>query len=696
MDDDAALPFLLHWIRSLKASNKAGKPQRPTMKRPHTRRNTAARAAQAAGIATTALAGVLLMVITAPQATADTSAADSSSSSLQPAIDNLIDAMQQAVAQDSALPFATPDSDAMLLPDLQNTNYELLMSGLSRVTELFNGVFFQSPEVVAGDAADSRQYFDFFTPDIYYDVTAGLAPGATYELTGTLGGGTEELSISSEAITAGTAQTEATLELGDNLVVNPNGTFTVYIGPTEPSGAVNYIDDTDTTTDGDASLLIRDMLGDWAAGTGSVSIHCVADCPAFFSTPSSGIFPSADSSAAGIDASAALSSSNTDSIDSLLNTLFNAFAAITPTFNQESMTTGEAAGIELPANIVSPLAPETNFGAGLASADISAGNFDLQPDQALIVEVPDVPSAYSGIELMNDFGAALPSTLAQTTLNNTTAFQDPDGYTYYVVSATNPGVANWLDSSGVTSGEIYARFEGIAADANPTGLDVTTEVVPVADASQYLPADTPTVSPAEYAADMSERVLSYDYALDTSRESAQPDWVIQEVLLNELQAVMGTDNFDAVFGSEPSTPLWLRLTPALSPNWDTVGHDFLTNPVGSLEAVINNLSLAASDITSPIELAVAQTVLDVLDPQQLGSTLEDALFDPNTSITAGLLNAADDLATAVLTANNDFPSQLSQLATVEWENMSELVSATPSTALADFIALLNPADFFAA
>src|ERR1700744_1690808 len=90
-----------------------------------------ARVAQAAGMATTALAGALLMAITAPQATADTSDA----AALQPAIDNLLDAMQQAVALDSALPFATADSDATLLTDLQNTNYELLMSGLSRVTE---------------------------------------------------------------------------------------------------------------------------------------------------------------------------------------------------------------------------------------------------------------------------------------------------------------------------------------------------------------------------------------------------------------------------------------------------------------------------------------------------------------------------------------------------------------------------------
>jgi hypothetical protein len=55
-------------------------------------------------------------------------------------------------------------------------------------------------------------------------------------------GETEDLSISSEAITRGTAQTEDTLELGSDLVVNPNDAFAVYIGPTEPSGAVNYID----------------------------------------------------------------------------------------------------------------------------------------------------------------------------------------------------------------------------------------------------------------------------------------------------------------------------------------------------------------------------------------------------------------------------------------------------------------------
>ena len=641
-------------------------------------------------MAATGLAGALLMMITAPQATADTP-------SYQPALDQLLDAMQQAVAYDSALPFATPDSDAMLMTGLENTNYELLSAGLSRVTELFDGVFFQSPEVVAGDAADSRQYFQFFTPDIYYHATAGLAPGATYELTGTVGKGTEALAIATEAITGSTAVSKESLELDHGLVVNPDGTFTIDIGPTEPSGAVNFINDTDATTNGDASLLIRDVLGDWAQGPGSISIHCVSDCPAFFSIPSTGIFPSADAATAEIDSLTGASTTQITSVDSLLTTLFTAFGNIVGPFNQENMGLAEVAGDELPANTMSPLAPETSvFATGLPSAEVSGGNFDLDPSEALIVKVPDVAAAYSGIELMNVFGAALPFTLAQTTLNNTTAFDDPDGYTYYVVSATNPGVANWLDSNGVTSGEIFARLENLPDGTDPTGLPVTTELVPVADVASYLPADTPTVSPAEYAADMAERVFSYDYALDLSRENAQPDWVIQELLLHGLQGVMGTDNFDAVFGSDPVTPLALRFTPALAPDWATVDHDIVTNPVASLEAIFNTLPLAGSDITLPMELGVGDTVLSLLLPQQLGSLLDETVFDPNTGIIAGLLNARDDLATAVLTANNDFPSTVGSLATAEWANMPELIQATGSTLLTDLATLFNPADFFAA
>lgn len=644
------------------------------------RSNGRRRALYAAGLATAVAAGGLAITVEPARMARSTPVALTSvSAEVQQAIDALLDVMKQAAADDAALPFATPDGVAMLMTGLQNTNYQLLMSGVSRVTELFDGWFFHSPEVIAGDAANSRQFFQFFTPDINYHVTAGLAPGATYELTGTLGGGTEAFAIATEQITGSQAVSKESLELGSNLVVNPDGTFTVYIGPEAPSGAVNFIDDDSATIQGAASLLVRDMMGDWAKGPSNISIHCVADCPPFFAIPEGGFFPSDDG----------VAPPKITSIDGALTTLFSAFAKIAGPFNTQNMGLAQIAGIAEPANTMSPLATETSlFLTGLPSADVSAGNFDLDPGQALIVKVPDVAAAYSGIELMNVYGSGLPSTLSQTTLNNTTAFQSADGYTYYVVSATNPGVANWLDTGGIPNGEIFARFENLTAGTDPTGMQVTTQLVSVADVAQYLPDDTPTVSAAEYAADMTQRVLSYDFALDVSRMNAQPSWLIQELLFSGLKGLIGDDNYAAVFGEEPVTPLAMRFTDALSPNWDAVWHGITSDPFGSLTAVANNLPLLWSDISLPFQLAAAQSVLSLLLPGGSGSLLNDALFDPNGGIVAGLLNARDDLATTILTANNAWPTAVGEQAAQQWANMSELIGQTGPTDLGSLFAAL--------
>lgn len=630
-------------------------------------------------IAAVTLGSALSMVMSTPSITARGAApAVTLTAGYQQALDALLDAMKEAQAFDLSLPYASPDDADTLMTMLQNTNYQLITTGLSRVTELFNGVFFQSPEVVAGNVADSRQYFDYFTPDIYYHVTAGLAPGATYVLTGTLGGGTEHMSISTMAVTGATAHTIEDLELNHGLVVNPDGTFTIYIGPEAPAGAANFLDSTDATVGGAASLLIRDMLGDWAKGPGSISLQCVADCPPFFAIPAGGFFPT---EGGGTDVPS--EPANIGSVDDVLNMLFSAFAQIVVPFNQRSIEGGASVGMEVPANTMMTLAPETSYGVGLESAVVTGGNFDLDPGEALILKVPTLESAYSGIELMNVYGGALPYVMAQTTLNDTQAFHSDDGYTYYVISATNPGVANWLDTGGLSRGEIFARFENLDDRDAAIGLGVTTHVVSLDDISQYLPEDTPSVSPEEFAADMARRVFSYDYALDVSRIHAQPAWVLQHLELNALSALMGRDNFESVFGVQPFTPIELRFTDALSPDWDAVLRTVFDHPMESLTAVWNALPVLTSDITLPITLAMAQTALSVVMPQMLIPAINDALFNPNTSILAGLLNARDDLATVIFSANDAWPTELSAQAAQQWANMADLIANTPSFDLND-------------
>lgn len=633
------------------------------------------------GIAAAALGSALSMVVGSPApATAGIAPAVAltATSGFQPAIDALIAEMQRLVDLNMTLPYAMPGSEDNLMLMLQNTNYQLLSAGLSRVTQLFNGVFFQSPEVIAGNATDSRQYFDFFTPDIYYRVNAGLAPGATYVLHGTLGGGTDHFAISTQAITGGTAQAIEDLELGKGLVLNPDGTFTVYIGPEAPAGAVNFMDTTDATVGGAASLLIRDIIGDWAKGPGHVTLQCMADCPPFFHIPEGGFFPTDDPVGDTPPESGGITS-----IDSMLTTLFSAFAQVIGPFNARAIEGGASVGMDIPANTMLELAPQTHYGAGLESAIVTGGNFELGSDEALVIKVPTVESAYSGIQLMDVYGGALPFPMAQTTLNHTTTYHAPDGYTYYVVSGTNPGVANWLDTGGLSRGMIFARFQNVTDPDSALEQEVETTVVPMSELADHLPTDTPTVSPEEFAADMAQRVLSYGYALNVSQMHAQPDWVIQHLLMNGLQALMGNENYEAVFASQPFTPIELRFTEALSPNWDAVWNSVLENPTESLTAVWNALPLLASNINMPITLALAQTAMSVVMPQLLVPAINGLLFDPNTSLLAGLLNARDNLATVILTANDAWPTELSEQAAAQWANMADLIANTPSFDLTD-------------
>lgn len=634
-------------------------------------------AVHATGIA---IAGALIaMAITAPRAAADESA--DASSSLSSVIDQILTEEQVAVTQDSTLAFATSSNDTLLPGLLQNLELEQLMLALHADDP--SELFAQIPDVTNGDASDVSQWGLLDNPDVFYDIAEDLDPDATYVITGTFSSGTEELSVNTDAISATGSTTVGSLELDDGLTVNADGTYTIEVAPTEPSDAVNYISDA-----GANYLLVRSTMGDWADGPSTVNIECIADCPAATSgVTDTGLSPAA--------------------IDSVLTTLAE---GLTKT-NDTAIALAEEGGITQPENTMSAFESASQSVIGAAAAQYnSAGEFDLEPGQALIVEIPNEDIAgYSGINLYTAWGQTLPYPLEIDSLNNTQAFEDPDGYTYYVVSATNPGVANWLDTGGLETGEVYARFLDLPAGTDLDGLTVTTEVVPVADVSEYLPADTPTVSPAEYAATMTNDVLSYDYAEDVDRTS-NSSWVAEQLWIYDLQQTMGTANYDAVFGDPDasSTPMWLRLTPALSPDWTTVAKDFLTDPSGSLTAIENNVTLAENDIALPTQLAEtllqqdfsqtfqaveadltsdnwAQALTDLeTGGQQLGSILDDALFDPNTSITAGILDARDDLATAVVNAKGGSPTDAGLLATLEWDVLPQLTQLSDATTATEF------------
>jgi len=81
---------------------------------------------------------------------------------------------------------------------------------------------------------------------------------------------------------------------------------------------------------------------------------------------------------------------------------------------------------------------------------------------------------------------------------------DDDGALRVVVANSDPGVQNWLDTTGYHRGVLELREIGSAGP--PT---ITTQVVPLSSVLAHLPADTVRVTPEERMAALAQRRTSY-------------------------------------------------------------------------------------------------------------------------------------------------------------------------------------------
>jgi hypothetical protein len=138
---------------------------------------------------------------------------------------------------------------------------------------------------------------------------------------------------------------------------------------------------------------------------------------------------------------------------------------------------------------------------GLNRQHYYEGAYDLKDDEALIVEakVPEKVKYWSLI-LTNDIYETTDWSNNQASLNDAQARIDGDGWFRAVVSARDPGVPNWLDTSGYASGAIQGRWFDASSAPTPG-----VKKLKLADVRSALPEDTPTVTSAERDAAVRER-----------------------------------------------------------------------------------------------------------------------------------------------------------------------------------------------
>jgi hypothetical protein len=138
---------------------------------------------------------------------------------------------------------------------------------------------------------------------------------------------------------------------------------------------------------------------------------------------------------------------------------------------------------------------------GLQTMAYSFCFWALQPDEALVVSFPKPEAAYWSTQLYQLGWFEALDMVRQTSLNQVQTRTGPDDLVTVVVSAADPGVANWLDTEGRPEGLLTLRCAWLTAP----GPKADTRVVRLADLDAELSADVPRIDPAGRAAAIAAR-----------------------------------------------------------------------------------------------------------------------------------------------------------------------------------------------
>ncbi len=304
-------------------------------------------------------------------------------------------------------------------------------------------VFFRDPDPFSVPGSNPPVRSGIYDPDniSYIAIVNG---SDQYRITGKRGN-SDDLSV--QAISgfpgAGSTGSPTATLLKNQIAVNSNGTYTITIGGTRPAGVSgNWLPTVPQTT----LISVREAFNNWSDAAGDqLRIQTIGQ---------TGPPPA------------------TLTNQQLITAIDAATGAVTQQASYWTTLWGSLLS-SLPPNQVR--APSPTQG-GLAGQLSSLSHFDLTPDQALVVSIGKSDAVYQGFEAADAFAQSLPYATHQSSLNATQAQVSSDGRYWFVVSAKDPGVPNWIDTEGYTQGFLFLRWQELTG-AFPPADDPTSQVV---------------------------------------------------------------------------------------------------------------------------------------------------------------------------------------------------------------------------
>jgi hypothetical protein len=255
----------------------------------------------------------------------------------------------------------------------------------------------------------------------------------------------------------------------DQLVLDEDGTFAVTLSAERPEDARNWW----RLEPGTRSLMLRSVSSDWVTHTDPSLAIVRLDI---------------DPGRKRIDAD-------------LFRQRMSSFAYVVQGMIKSGTT--RVAGLRSDGIINRVVEVDYSAGGGLGDQWYQEGCFELAEGEALVVEA-ELPPECAGfsLSLTDAFFSTLDWANAQSSLNHRQAGVDPDGVLRFVVSSSDPGVQNWLDTMGHQLGVLQFRWSGGRAAPPITLQKVSTESV-----RNLLPASTVQVSSSERVTAIRDRQI---------------------------------------------------------------------------------------------------------------------------------------------------------------------------------------------